>query len=117
MVNQIELHVGNLQSEAVAYCQKQNILLEAWSPLGTGRVLSHPSLVALAGKYGVSVAQLCIRWCLQNGFLPLPKSVTPSRIRENAQVFSFEISTEDMVAMNALPEFGGSGLHPDKVGF
>jgi diketogulonate reductase-like aldo/keto reductase len=109
--------VGNLQSETVAYCQKQGILLEAWSPLGTGRVLSHPRLVALAGKYGVSAAQLCIRWCLQNGFLPLPKSVTPSRIHENAQVFSFEISAEDMAAMNAMPEFGGSGLNPDKVRF
>lgn len=117
MVNQIELHVGNMQSETSEYCKKQGILLEAWSPLGTGRVLSHPTLVALAKKYGVSVAQLCIRWCLQNDFLPLPKSVTPSRIHENAQVFSFEISAEDIAEMNALPNFGGSGLNPDKVDF
>ena len=117
MVNQIELHVGTMQSDTVAYCRKQNILLEAWSPLGTGRVLSHPQLMVIAVRYGISVAQLCIRWCLQNSFLPLPKSVTPSRIRENAQVFSFEISAEDMATINAIPEFGGSGLHSDKVPF
>ena len=117
MVNQIELHIGTMQPETVAYCRKQGILLEAWSPLGSGRVLEDPQLTAIAARYGVSVAQLCIRWCLQNGFLPLPKSVTPSRVRENAQVFSFKIGSEDMDAINAIPEFGGSGLHPDKVPF
>lgn len=117
MVNQIELHVGNTQPEAVAYCKEHGILLEAWSPIGTGRLLGHPMLIEVAKRYDVSVAQLCIRWCLQNGFLPLPKSVTPSRIRENADVFSFDISPEDMAAMNALPSFGGSGEHPDRVTF
>jgi diketogulonate reductase-like aldo/keto reductase len=117
MVNQIELHVGYTQPEAVEYCKNNGILLEAWSPLGTGRVLEHPLLIGIAKKHNVTVAQLCIRWCLQNDFLPLPKSVTPSRIRENTNVFSFEISAEDKAAMNGLSGFGFSGNHPDKVRF
>lgn len=117
MVNQIELHVGYTQPETVAYCKKRGILLQAWSPLGTGRVLGHPQLIEIAKKYSASVAQLCVRWCLQNDLLPLPKSVTPARIRENADVFFFEISAEDMAEMNAIPEFGWSGNDPDKVRF
>lgn len=89
----------------------------AWSPLGTGRMLSNEMLKSIAAKYGKSAAQLCIRWCLQNGILPLPKSVTPSRIIENADVFDFEITNEDMEAINGMEYCGGSGLHPDKVDF
>ena len=64
-----------------------------------------------------STAQLCLRWALQQGILPLPKSITPSRIVENTNIFDFTISPDDMAAINALPNFGGSGLHPDKVDF
>lgn len=117
MVNQIEYHPGLTQAETVDYCKKHNILVEAWSPLGTGRMLNNEMLKSIAGKYGKSVAQLCIRWCLQNGVLPLPKSVTPARIVENADVFDFEITAEDLNAINDMPYFGGSGLHPDKIDF
>jgi diketogulonate reductase-like aldo/keto reductase len=117
MVNQIELHMGQMQTDAVEYCKANGILLEAWSPIGMGRLIEHPVLVKIAKKYNATVAQLCIRWCLQNGFLPLPKSVTPSRIRENTNVFFFEISPEDMDTMNALPYCGGSGQHPDTIDF
>lgn len=117
MVNQIEYHAGQLQAETVKYCCENNIIVEAWSPLGTGRMLTNETLIAIAEKYGKSVAQLCIRWCLQNGVLPLPKSVTPSRIRENSEVFDFVISDEDMTAINAMPYFGGSGNDPDNVDF
>lgn len=117
MVNQIEFHPGQMQDETVRYCKQHNILIEAWSPLGTGKMLSNPFLTAIAQKYQKSVAQLCIRWCLQNDILPLPKSVTLSRIKENAQVFDFTISEEDMAAINNMPYFGGSGLHPDQVDF
>ena len=64
-----------------------------------------------------STAQLCLRWALQQGILPLPKSITPARIVENTNIFDFTISPDDMAAINALPNFGGSGLHPDKVDF
>lgn len=117
MVNQIEFHPGQMQQETVDFCRKHKILIEAWSPLGTGRMLKNPDLLKIAEKYHKSVAQLCIRWCLQNEVLPLPKSVTASRIAENTQVFDFVISQEDMQRINRMEYFGGSGLHPDTVDF
>ena len=117
MVDQIEYHPGFMQKEVVDYCRENGIAIEAWSPLGTGKMLSNETLKAIAGKYGVSVAQLCVRWCLQNSVIPLPKSITPSRIRENIKVFDFEISHEDMQTINAMPYCGGSGLNPDEVDF
>lgn len=117
MVNQIEFHPGQMQAEVVDFCKANNILVEGWSPLGTGRMLKDPELTQIAGKYHKSVAQICIRWCLQNGVLPLPKSVTPERIEENARVFDFTISDEDMKYINDMPYIGGSGLNPDKVNF
>ena len=117
MVNQIELHPGMTQQETVDLCKEHGILLEAWSPLGCGRLLDHPFLAELAAKYGKSVAQVCIRWCLQKGFLPLPKSVTPSRILDNTKVFDFVLSDEDMAAMDAMENVGWSGLDPDEVDF
>lgn len=117
MVNQIEFHPGFMQREAVAYCKNNGIVVEAWSPLGTGKMLTDRTLKEIAGRYGKSAAQLCIRWCLQHNILPLPKSVTPARIEENLNVFDFEISDEDMHVIDALPYIGGSGLHPDKIRF
>ena len=117
MVNQIEYHPGYMQNETVEYCKKNGILVEAWSPLGCGRVLSNEALCEIAAKYEKSTAQLCIRWCLQNGVLPLPKSVTPSRILENTFVFDFTISDEDMKKINGMDIFGFSGLNPDLVNF
>jgi diketogulonate reductase-like aldo/keto reductase len=117
MVDQIEFHPGFMQKETVELCQKNGIVVEAWSPLGTGKMLTNETLMAIAAKYGKSVAQICIRWCLQHGVLPLPKSVTPSRIAENADVFDFTISDEDMAAIDAMEYFGGSGFDPDNVDF
>lgn len=117
MVNQIEYHPGLIQKESVEFCKENNILVEAWSPLVRGLALGNRTLKDIAAKYGKSAAQLCVRWCLQNGILPLPKSVTPSRIEENAQVFDFEISGEDMETINSMEYFGGSGLDPDNVDF
>lgn len=117
VINQIEYHPGYLQPEIVALCQKENILIEAWSPLGTGKMLTNAVLMEIAARYQVSVAQLCIRWCLQNGTLPLPKSITPERIQQNLDVYGFTITDADMEAINALPYIGGSGLYPDDVDF
>ncbi|MBQ9760461.1 MAG: aldo/keto reductase [Clostridia bacterium] len=116
MVNQIELHPGQLQQETLDYCNKHNILVEAWGPLGRGKMLDNPTLLSIAAKYNKTVAQLCIRWCVQNGVLPLPKSVTPSRIAENADVFDFVISDIDMATINAMEYFAGSGHNPDTFG-
>lgn len=116
-VNQIEYHPGLTRPEVVDFCKRNDILVQAWSPLGTGRMLESPALSAIAAKYEKSIAQLCIRWVLQNDILPLPKSVSPARIAENYDVFGFAISDGDMAAINAMPYFGGSGLHPDEITF
>lgn len=117
MVNQIEYHPGMMQRECVDFCNANDILVEAWSPLGTGRLLDNAVLKQVASWYGKSVAQICIRWALQNGTLPLPKSVTPKRIVDNIQVYDFKISDSDMELINNMPYSGGSGLIPDEVPF
>ncbi|MCR4643951.1 MAG: aldo/keto reductase [Oscillospiraceae bacterium] len=117
MVDQIEFHPGFMQTETVTFCRENVIAVEAWSPLGTGKMLQNETLKAIADKYGVSAAQLCIRWCLQNDMIPLPKSVTPNRIQQNIDVFGFEIGAEDMAVINAMEYCGGSGLDPDEIDF
>lgn len=117
MVDQIEFHPGFMQEETVPFCRENGIAVEAWSPLGTGKMLQNETLKAIADKYGVSVAQLCIRWCLRNDVIPLPKSVTPNRIQQNIDVFGFEITAEDIAVINAMEYCGGSGLDPDEIDF
>ena len=117
MVNQIEFHPGFLQTETIKYCKEKGMLIEAWSPLGNGKVLENSDLKDIAWKYGKSVAQLCIRWVLQHDVLPLPKSVTPSRILENLDIFDFEIEESDMLKIDEMGEFGASGMDPDKIKF
>lgn len=113
MVNQIRLCPGDTQVELVKYCRERNILLEAYSPLGTGQIFKVPEMQALAEKYQKSIAQICIRWSLQNGFLPLPKSVTAERIRENMDVFGFELSDEDISLIAGLTGCVGLSKDPD----
>lgn len=117
MVNQIEIHPGYKQSSAVKFCKDNGILIEAWSPLGTGQLLNNPILAKLADKYQKSVAQICIRWSLQHGFLPLPKSITPARILQNTQVFDFSLLDVDMKIIDDIEFCGGQALHPDEVDF
>ena len=117
MVNQIEYHPGFMQAESVAFCKAHNILVEAWSPLGTGNVLNNETLIMMAQKYSKTVAQICIRWVLQHGLLPLPKSITQSRIIENTEVFDFELKEEDMAIIDAIPFCGGAGINPDAINF
>ena len=117
MVNQIEFHPGMLQEEIVEFCKKHNILVEAWAPFSNGEVLNNPVLKEIADKYEKTVAQLTLRWIMQKDIVPLPKSVTPERIKSNLEVFDFEISQEDVDRIDRLTDCGGSGLHPDKVDF
>ena len=117
MVNQLEFHPGYMQPEIVEYCHKNRIIVEAWSPLGAGGLLTNDTLTTIAAKHQKTVAQICIRWCLQNGTVPLPKSITPARIADNTNVFDFVLSDEDMATINAMPYQGRSISHPDKVDF
>lgn len=113
MVNQIEFHPGYPQTYNVEFCKAHGILPEAWSPLGRTRVLQDERLAGIAAKYGKTVAQLCVRFALQCGVVPLPKSSSPARMQANLDVFDFVISDEDMDRILTLPQFGWSGLHPD----
>lgn len=114
MVNQIEYHPGEMQEETVLFCKENDILIEAWSPLGRGRIFENEILLELSRKYGKSLPQICLRWELQNGIIPLPKTMSEERMKENADVFDFELSLEDMELINSMEKCGGSGLHPDK---
>ncbi|MBO7124369.1 MAG: aldo/keto reductase, partial [Bacteroidales bacterium] len=115
MVDQIEIHPGYSQQTTVDFCQRNGIAVEAWSPFGRGIVFKNETLIQISEKYGKSVAQICIRWCLQKGIVPLPKSVTPDRIKNNLEVFDFELSPADMQTIDQMQCFGWSGQHPDEV--
>ncbi|WP_306427355.1 aldo/keto reductase [Streptomyces sp. CS227] len=115
-VNQIELHPHLQQRAAREYHAEQGITTEAWSPLGQGKgLLEVPAVVAIARKHSVTPAQVVLRWHVQLGNVAIPKSVTPSRIVENIDVFSFELDEEDMAAIRALNE--DRRLGPDPAGF
>ncbi len=115
MVNQIEFHPGYTQPETVEYSQANGMLVQAFSPLGCGTVLGDETLAAIAKKYNRTVAQICLRFVLQSGLNVLTKSVTPARIVENAQIFDFELSAEDMAVINAMPELGFTGWLPENA--
>lgn len=104
-VNQIRFFIGNTQNEIYEYCKERNILIEAYSPLATGAIVEHGDLSGLAQKYNVSVAQLCIRFCIEKGTLPLPKSINEGRIKQNLEV-DFEISKDDMQYLDSLYHIG-----------
>lgn len=114
MVNQLEFHPGYMQKAAVDFCKQMGIQVEAWSPIGRARVLKEPLLMELAEKYQISVAQICIRFALQCGVLPLPKSSSSERMHQNLDVFGFEIEENDMYQLMTLPQIGWSGEHPDR---
>lgn len=118
MVNQIKLHPAFWQPLTTECCQKNGILMQAWSPLGRGVVLEDPTLTQIAARHGKTTAQVCIRWCLQKGLLPLPKSVTPSRIAENLDVFDFTLTEEEMNRIDTLPFCGSTpNRMPDRMTF
>jgi diketogulonate reductase-like aldo/keto reductase len=100
-VNQIRYFIGNTQKEVVDYCKEHNILIEAYSPLATGEILESPELDRIANKYNKSKAQICIRYCLENGTLPLPKSTHEERIAQNINL-DFSIDDEDMKYLDSL---------------
>lgn len=114
MVDQLEYHAGYTQEAAVQYCKQHGILVQAWSPISRGRIFHDVTLVELAEKYQVPIAKLCLRFCIQNGIIPLPKASSRERMRENKELFDFEISDEDMKRISTIPQVGWSGEHPDR---
>lgn len=116
-VNQILLNPSDMQETVTQFNKEHNIVSEAYSPLGTGRIFEVEELQHLAQKYGKSVAQLVLKWSLQHGFLPLPKTVTQTRVHENAELFDFEISAEDMAVIDGLKGRAGQAKDPDTIEF
>ncbi len=101
-VNQVEFHPFLYQKELLKYCQNRGIQVEAYSPLARGERLKHPRIISLATKYSKTPAQLMIRWGIEHGLVVIPKSTREERIRENSQVFDFDISDDDMRSLDSL---------------
>jgi len=104
-VNQIEVHPFNTRTEITEFCQAHGIVIEAYAPLARALRMKHPTITSLSKKYSCTPAQLMIRWSLQHGFIPLPKSVTKERIEANGQISHFEIEAGDMKKMDLLDEY------------
>ena len=104
-VNQIRLFPGLRQDEVISYCKEKGIAIEAYSPFGTGKIFEVKELQELASKYNKSIAQICVRYSLDKGYIPLPKSVTPSRIKSNIEVFDFKLDKEDIKLLDNLPNY------------
>ncbi|WHY66897.1 aldo/keto reductase [Neobacillus sp. SuZ13] len=117
MVNQVEYHPRLTQKEVQTFCRENGIQMEAWSPLMQGQLLDNEVLVELASKYNKSVAQIILRWDLQNGVITIPKSTKEHRIIENSQVFDFELTQEDMHRINELNQNHRVGPDPDNFDF
>lgn len=117
MVNQVEFHPFLTQPDLQTYCRRRSIVLEAWSPLMQGHIGEVPEIVELAKAYGKSPAQIVLRWDLQKGIPTIPKSARPNRIAENAQVFDFELSKEEMQTIDALDAGKRFGPDPDDIDF
>lgn len=117
MVNQIEFYPGRMQAETLEYCLEHDIVVEAWSPLGRGKTLTNESIAAIGSRYGKSNAQVCLRWLIQLGMLPLPKSGNLERMAQNLEVFDFELTPGEMAIMAEQENPTGRFWDPDEIEF
>lgn len=117
MINQVEFHPYLTQKELLTFTREHGIQLEAWSPLMQGELLNQPVLQEIAGKHGKSVAQVILRWDLQNGVITIPKSIKEHRIIENASLFDFELTSTEMEQIDALNQDRRVGPDPDNFDF
>ncbi len=117
VVNQVELHPLLSQVELRNYCKEQGIQIEAWAPLAQGRLLDNPTLQAIADKHGKSIAQVLLRWDIQSGIVTIPKSIKKERIVQNADIYDFELSVEEMKQIDDLNEDRRFGADPDNFDF
>jgi len=117
MVDQVEFHPRLRQPDLLTFCMENDIQLEAWAPIMKGRVTELKPAVEIGAKYGKSAVQVVLRWEVQQGVVVIPKSVHKERIESNAQIFDFELSAEDMAALDALNTGERIGPHPDHIEF
>ncbi|MFC3039545.1 aldo/keto reductase [Virgibacillus xinjiangensis] len=113
-INQVEYHPHLTQEKLAEYCRQEEIQLEAWSPLKRGEIFDEPILQEIAEKHGKTAAQVVLRWDVQNGVITIPKSTKEHRIKENADIFDFSLSDEDMKRINRLNKDDRVGSSPDK---
>ena len=116
-INQIEFHPHLQSPDLVDYCLGHDIVIEAWSPLKAGHIIDDDELAAIAVAHGVSVAQVVLRWVLQRGIVAIPKSVTPSRIASNADLYGFELSDSEVARINAMERNDRVGPDPANFDF
>lgn len=116
-INQIQFHPHLQSPDLVEYCNERGIVVEAWGPLKQGLIMGDPELSAMAASRGVTVPQVVLRWMLQRGIVAIPKSVTPSRIAENTDLYGFELSAGEMATINAMNRDDRVGQHPDHIDF
>ena len=112
-LNQIEFHPGYWQRELTNFCQEKGILVQSWSPLARGEVFGNEILEKIAAKHSRSVSQICLRWIIQKEIVIIPKSTTLSRIKENIDLFDFQLSEDEVMQIDSLPEIGFSGELPN----
>ncbi|WP_415830242.1 aldo/keto reductase, partial [Kibdelosporangium persicum] len=112
-INQIELHPNLIQGDLRAYHSEHGIVTQAWSPLANGRLVGDESIRLMAEKYGKTPAQVILRWHLELGNVVIPKSATPERIRENIDIFDFELAEDDVLALSEMHNDTRVGPHPD----
>lgn len=117
MVNQIEIHIGYPETETVNYCKDKGIAVEAWAPIAKAKAFDIPEIKHVAETTGKTPAQVLIRWCIDKGVIPLPKSVTPERIVENFNVSDFTLSEEETRILDGVTDIGRLGSHPDDCRF
>lgn len=114
-VAQLEFHPGHTQTFALNYYREKKILLQAWSPIARGRVSNDELIIELAEKYHVTAAQICLRFCIEESVMPLPKASSMERLKENLECLNFKISPEDISRLENMPPSGWSGEHPDRI--
>lgn len=117
MVNQVEFHPQLFQKDLLNFCNEHQILLEAWSPLARGKYFVDPVLQELSQKYGKTPAQIMLRWDVQHGVVTIPKSTHAQRQKENADIFDFELTEEEMKALDGLNQDKRVGPHPDEFNY
>ncbi|MCR5594624.1 MAG: aldo/keto reductase [Lachnospiraceae bacterium] len=113
MVDQLELHVGYMQEYTLSYLKEEEILPQAWSPLGRARVINDEYISKIAAKYNKTNAQILLRYLIQRDIPVIPKASSPERLKENLDVFGFDMTEDDISYLSCLPERGWSGEHPD----
>lgn len=114
LVNQIEFHPGFMQNDIVNYCKAKDIVVQAWSPLRSGRALKKKQIIEISEKYGKTSAQIILRWCIQNEIIPIVKSSNKERMKSNLDL-DFTIMEDDMNYLNNLPYLGSSGLDSETI--